>query len=608
MKYLFSILALVLTMGAYAQPTPACGDPSIIVYADPILCSDDCAHLHALLNGETPINTGLTTDDRYTGIIPIGFTFNYYGTSYTNCVIGANGMINFDLSLAGSYCPWPISAALLGNTSAYNCICGPWCDIDPALGGTITYATSGTAPYRRFTATWCHTAMYNNSYCPGEWTTTQIILYEGCNYIDVQVGHKTACPAWNSGYAIIGIQNSTGTAATVAPGRDFPAVYPCTDEAWRFTPLGASYTVSSIGYAPVPDASMPINWYDVTAGGTPVGTGPDLGCATFGHDYRAEVQGCDFVSSTTYSVRTDTGTTSEQRIVVCVGETTSVPSIALPAGGVWTGGPPSIATLSPTPFPGTVTGVSAGIATYIYTYGEECTFILTVEVIDCHCVDTCYWTVSGNTIHSGNNIFGTVSNDDIRILTNNIDRAVWQAGGNLGIKQLSPSTTLDVDCVPTSAPSGLQFENLPAGHGNVLVVDPSGYVYVETGTYFRPSPGDIRTMQQQIDQLSQQVSTLQGQLRALGYTGTDASGNMLAATPNPTSGNINVSYTIAAKFSNASVKITDELGRLVTSLPVDGNTGQLSMSVPQSFASGNLVIALVVDGKVVATQKEVLLK
>lgn len=611
MRYLLSILGLVFSLSSFAQPpapapstvpAPACGDPSIITYHDPILCGDPCAVVHAVVNGENPIMSGLVADDRYSGIIPIGFTFNYYGVPYTQCVIGSNGMVNFNLGLAGSYCPWPISAALLGNTSAFGSICGPWCDIHPGQGGFITYATSGTAPFRRFTATFCHTQMYSTSICPGEWTTTQIILYETCNLIDVHVGHKTICMAWNGGSAIIGVQNPAGTSATVAPGRDFMPPFTCTDEAWRFTPTGAGYTVGPTAYAPVPDAASPINWYSGPAGSPPIGSGPTLPCVPLGAAYRAEVAGCDFVSSSTVDVRADTGTTSTGRVILCAGTDAALPT--LPGGGMWSGGPTTIATVNAAA--GTVTGISPGVATYIYTYGEECTFVLTVEVLRCDCVDTCYWTVTGNNISGGNNIFGTLTNDDIRILTNNTDRAVVQAGGFMGVKQLSPTTTFDVDCVPTTAPSGLRFENLPVGSGNILVVDASGYVYVSPGiAALRASNTELM---EQVNLLRQQVEEMKAQLGTMNMNVGGKGGNALSATPNPTDGQLKVSYTIVGIYSNAVVKITDVQGRLIVSKTVSGNTGSVSLTLPANIASGNLVIALVVDGETVATQKEVLLK
>jgi gliding motility-associated-like protein len=247
--------------------------------------------LFASITGTMPLGTGITADDAFSGVFPLGFTFTYYGVPYTQCIIGSNGMISFNLGSAGAYCPWPISAALLGNASAYNCICGPWCDILISAGGSITYSTAGVAPNRKFAVTWCGSRMYG---CTAEWTTSQIILYETSNDIEVHTAHKTSC-AWNSGRAITGVQNSTGTLATVPPGRDWTPTWTVISppEAWRFTTSGPTYTVGSIPYAPMPYASSGIYWYDSTTGAY-LGSGPYLTVSpSVPTTYMAAALGCN---------------------------------------------------------------------------------------------------------------------------------------------------------------------------------------------------------------------------------------------------------------------------------------------------------------------------
>ena len=280
MKYILSFFALVLSYGSFGQ----------VVVTDVASCN--AYTLTATVTGLTPINSGLYSDDDYSAVIPIGFTFNFYGTPNTQLVIGENGMLTFDPTLAGSYDPWPISAALLGNSSAYNSICAPWCDIE-SMGppaDPIMYSVQGTAPNRTFAATWCGDHMFS---CTTQWTTTQIILYETTGVIEAHIGHKTVCAGWNGGYAIVGVQNASGTAATTAPGRDYPSVWTATNEAWRFTPVGTtSYTVSSIPYAPIPYASSTIYWYNSTTGAY-IGTGTSITVTpTVTTTYEAAALGC----------------------------------------------------------------------------------------------------------------------------------------------------------------------------------------------------------------------------------------------------------------------------------------------------------------------------
>ena len=208
-------------------------------------------------------SSSISADDIYSDVIEIGFSFNYFGTAYTQCLIGANGNICFDLSKTLGYNNWVISSPLASSTSTYNTICGPWCDMDlfytgATPEGEVTYFTYGTAPNRQFVANYCHNSMYS---CSDQFTTSQMILYESTNVIEVHIAHKDTCNAWNGAYAIVGVQSDSATATAVtAPGRDYPSVWTATNEGWRFTPLGSTYTVSSIPYANIPYYT--VYWYD----------------------------------------------------------------------------------------------------------------------------------------------------------------------------------------------------------------------------------------------------------------------------------------------------------------------------------------------------------
>ncbi len=271
------------------------GFSQVTLGVDSVNCGATSTTIHSTLVGEVPTSSGITVDDEWsTGVFPIGFTFNFYGTNYTKCIIGGNGAICFDTTLAGSWFDYTISSALLGNSVLYNCVCGPYCDIDisGSGGGTITYSTVGTAPYRKFVVSFCRDYMFS---CTTQWTTSQIILYETTNIVEVQIAHKTICAAWNGGYAIVGVQNAAGTAATAAPSRDFPTVWSATHEGWQFVPSTGftSYAASSIPYASVPLASSPIYWYDSTTGAY-LGSGPSFTVSpTAPTTYIAAALGCD---------------------------------------------------------------------------------------------------------------------------------------------------------------------------------------------------------------------------------------------------------------------------------------------------------------------------
>ncbi|GAA4449149.1 tail fiber domain-containing protein [Rurimicrobium arvi] len=96
------------------------------------------------------------------------------------------------------------------------------------------------------------------------------------------------------------------------------------------------------------------------------------------------------------------------------------------------------------------------------------------------CSDTCYWKVEGNSILApGRNIFGTLSNDDVRIFTNNNQCGVLAAAGNFGWNTLVPTAKFHINVTGQSATGGIRFEGLPtAKDTNVLSIDPRGNVHV----------------------------------------------------------------------------------------------------------------------------------
>jgi hypothetical protein len=113
---------------------------------------------------------------------------------------------------------------------------------------------------------------------------------------------------------------------------------------------------------------------------------------------------------------------------------------------------------------------------------NNCRFIsnvISLNVTNC-CSDTCYWKVTGNNIINGNNIFGTLTNNDVRIRTNSIERGILSSTGNLGWNTMSPTAYLHVNCNGGNPNNGtssdVRFEGLENGTGSILVIDNLGYV------------------------------------------------------------------------------------------------------------------------------------
>ena len=260
----FGVLASVFSFDAVRAQAPGPVVCPISAGADQTICAPNCANLNGTYvdsklpgsgaNAYTvatvpyapdPYNVGTAlalADDQWSGVIALPFPFCYYGTTYTQVMIGSNGLVSFSLAGAGGYCPWPIPAtnAPSAGYGWTNAIGGPWQDLYPPGGGTIRYTTYGTAPCRRFVVSWYNVPMYS---CTSTLLTQQVTLYETTNVIDNYIQVRQSC-GWNSGRAIQCVMNNGGTQAVVVAGRNATnAGWTCTNDAKRYYPNGATNVV-----------------------------------------------------------------------------------------------------------------------------------------------------------------------------------------------------------------------------------------------------------------------------------------------------------------------------------------------------------------------------
>lgn len=180
--------------------------------------------------------TSIDADDEFSNLIPLDFDFDFYGITYSDVVIGGNGVINFNVFEAGEYCAWVFEEDIPDiNMDIKNSIYGVYHDMDPSANQTneINYAQYGTAPNRRFVVNFYQVPHFS---CNNLITTVQIVLYETTNTIEVYVKEKPSCVAWNNGNAILGIQNMDGTEGIAAPNRNNSnSPWEAYNEAWRFS-------------------------------------------------------------------------------------------------------------------------------------------------------------------------------------------------------------------------------------------------------------------------------------------------------------------------------------------------------------------------------------
>jgi gliding motility-associated-like protein len=196
-------------------------------------------------------------DDVQSNVYNIGFTFCFYGQSYTQFRIGSNGWVSLGpgiqpANFTSMQIPTPNAAA------PKNCIMGPWQDWNPGVGGQIRFQTSGVAPCRKLTVSWVGVPMFS---CTNLQGTFHIVLYESTNVIENYIVNKPNCPQWAGGTAVQGIHNPTGAQGVTVAGRN-STQWTTINDARRYTPSG-------------PVVQPVLTWYQV---GNPVsiGTGQSI--------------------------------------------------------------------------------------------------------------------------------------------------------------------------------------------------------------------------------------------------------------------------------------------------------------------------------------------
>lgn len=184
-------------------------------------------------------------DDIFSQIIQLPFSFCFYGIDYDKIVVGANGIISFDLSLENSRCEWNFNQTIpnISNQPYRNSINGPYHDLDPSQGGNVRYSVTGSFPCRTFIVNFENVPHFD---CTNITSTFQIILYETTNIIEIYISEKPVCNFWNNGNSVLGIQNQSGSIAHVPLNRN-TSNWSANNEAWQFVPSNGSI-ISNISW------------------------------------------------------------------------------------------------------------------------------------------------------------------------------------------------------------------------------------------------------------------------------------------------------------------------------------------------------------------------
>jgi hypothetical protein len=154
-------------------------------------------------------NTGLIWDDQYVGPFNIGFSFNFYGTSYTQFYINDNGCLFFGTP------DWmnlndPIPT--IGTPDTFVAVL--WDDLAPDYyfpNGNVYYQLFGSAPNRYLVIEWNNLWFWGTP--SNDPITFEAILYEAGGKIKLQYQDVIGSyPGYDlGGSATVGIEDSTGS-------------------------------------------------------------------------------------------------------------------------------------------------------------------------------------------------------------------------------------------------------------------------------------------------------------------------------------------------------------------------------------------------------------
>jgi Secretion system C-terminal sorting domain len=197
--------------------------------------------------------TSIQTDDALSSTItfPLGITFNYFGTDYTQFKASSNGFISFDVASTSSLS----SNQIEGFNSKI--IAPLWDDLD-GLGGAASYQVSGSAPNRVFTFEWLSWKWRFTAASSG--ISFQVNLYESTHTTSpnkIEFVYRQEAGALDSPSASIGLignvsgrfyslTNSTSSPTTNSlSGVNSIATKPASGQIYSFTPNSTPFTIPS---------------------------------------------------------------------------------------------------------------------------------------------------------------------------------------------------------------------------------------------------------------------------------------------------------------------------------------------------------------------------
>lgn len=182
-----------------------------------------------------PLSTGTLDDGRWDNIT-LPFTFRFYGNTFNSVNISTNGWVGLgstNTTTTGYGVALPNAAA---PNNVIHAISSDLTFAGASNVAVLQYFEAGTSPNRKFVIDYSNIKFFTGTAT----ANVQIILSETTNIIEI---HTTDCNNTAVSKAQ-GIENSNGTVASVATGRNNTTTWVGMPDAYRFTPDAISFTWS----------------------------------------------------------------------------------------------------------------------------------------------------------------------------------------------------------------------------------------------------------------------------------------------------------------------------------------------------------------------------
>jgi hypothetical protein len=215
------------------------------------------------LAGGTSLPTS-TDDDLMAGPLPLGFSFTFLGTNYTEAYVSSNGVVSFNSNAL------PLFSNNLANAPAsMRPAVVPFWDGLVGGSGSASYLTTGTAPNRVFTVEYLNWYKFGNAVAPS--ISFQVKLYEATGKVQF-VYRREAAPFSGSGSiglldvgtgagSFLSLSDSgAGPAASTTTATDNISSAPATGQIYSFQPAPSCATMTSLTASNVTTTTAQLNF------------------------------------------------------------------------------------------------------------------------------------------------------------------------------------------------------------------------------------------------------------------------------------------------------------------------------------------------------------